>query len=245
MGVPYFLDPAAVVEALAVLWGRAIRPARGFQDRCREAPPLRASVRGLLLLNTPLAFLGMVLSYLGFQGLYGRLADPGSAFWAQVLAALPEPPDPQALREALAQLPALPGLARALPALVLLAPVVVLGEWLHDATFDHLGLWLLGGLKLRRGFRASLAADAEALKVAALGAAVGLVGKLPGAGCAVPLLLAPVAVYFWLLRGHALAAWHGCPAWKGLAATVLNVVLAVAMVLALLALCCVVVLLLV
>jgi hypothetical protein len=71
--------------------------------------------------------------------------------------------------------------------------------------------------------------------VGALGAALGLVGELPGSGWGLGLLLAPVAAWFWFLRGYALSAWHGCPLWKGLLATVLNVVLALGMFLLLLA----------
>jgi hypothetical protein len=45
------------------------------------------------------------------------------------------------------------------------------------------------------------------------------------------LVLLPVAVYFWVLRGYALAAWHGCPVWKGVVATLLHAFLMGALVL--------------
>ena len=122
-------------------------------------------------------------------------------------------------------LPQLPGLGRVLPWLVLLAPVGVLSIWLHDAAWDHLALWLLRGLGPSRGFRATLVADAEALKVGAIGAVAGLLKDLPGAGLVLTVLLAPVGIYFWILRGYALAAWHGCPVWKGVLATLLHALL--------------------
>jgi hypothetical protein len=191
-------------------------------------------VRELLLLRTPVALLAMVLSYVACKGLYLRLADPASDLWRQVIQAFPEAVDPEALGEALARLPVLPPLAHALPGMVLLAPLVIVSLWLHDAAFDHMGLWLVGGLRARRTFHLTLVAEAEALKVGVTGAVLGLLPLLPllpGTGFALTLLAAPVAVYFWILRGHALAAWHGCPLWKGIAATLLNGVLAVAMVL--------------
>lgn len=213
------------MESLRELWARARRPTEGFRARALEAPALAASVKDLLVLRAPLAFLGLVLGYLSFSGLYTRLVSPESEVWTTILRQLPETVDPAELRAALANLPAAPGLHALLPWMVLLAPVAVLGLWLHDATFDHMALWLLGGLRERRGFRASLVADAEALKVGALGAAAALLGDLPVAGFAFGLLLLPVAVYFWILRGYALAAWHGCPPWKGVTATLVHVVL--------------------
>jgi len=213
------------MESLRELWTRAVRPREGFRARALEAPTLAGSVKDLLLLRAPLAFVGLVLGYLSFSGLYARLVSPESEVWTHILRQLPEAVDPAELRTALANLPAAPGLHALLPWMVLLAPVAVLGLWLHDATFDHVALWLLGGLRERRGFRASLVADAEALKVGALGAAAALLGDLPVVGFAVGLLLLPVAVYFWILRGYALAAWHGCPPWKGVTATLVHVVL--------------------
>ena len=222
---------------LGALWHRAVHPVEAFGQRAREAPELREAVKGMLLARTPVSFLGLVLGYVGFGGLYGRLADPQGEFWTAVVKAAPDFVDPAELKTALAQLPVLPSLHDALPWLLLMAPVMILSVWLHDAAFDHMGLWLAGGLKTRRGVRATLVADAEALQVGVLGAAVGLLGDLPAAGLTVALLLAPVALYFWVLRGFALAAWHGCPPWKGVVATLLHVVLVIVMLVVFLVLC--------
>lgn len=218
------------MERFEVLWARAVHPARAFGERALEAPPLGEAWRGLLLLRAPLAFLGLLLTYANFQTLYAKLADPAGEFWTFIVQRAPEAVDPAELTAALGHLPGLPSLIRMLPWLALAAPLLVLSLWLHDATLDHLSLWLLRGLKTRRSFRITLVADAEALKVGALGAALGLLAELPGTGLAVTLLLVPVGIYFWILRGYALAAWHGCPLWKGLAATILNMVLAVVLV---------------
>ncbi len=213
------------MEALARLWERARHPEKAFRDRAAEAPPLVESLKGLLAWRAPVAFLGMVIGYLEFGDLYARLVNPDGAFWTGILQAVPLDLDPRELRSALAELPPLPGLHGLLPWMVLLAPLAVLSIWVHDATFDHIALWMLGGLKSRKGFRASLSADAEALQVGVLGAAAGLLGSVPGVGWILAILLLPVAAYFWVLRGWALAAWHGCPVWKGVLATILHVVL--------------------
>jgi hypothetical protein len=213
------------METLGSLWDRVRHPERAFQERAREAPPLGEAVGGMLLLRAPLTFVGLVLGYLSFAAIYARLSTPDSDIWRFILQRLPETMDPGELNAALAGLPVAPSLYQMLPWLAMLAPLAVLSLWLHDATFDHLALWVLGGLGARRGFRASLIADAEALKVGAFGAALGLLGDVPLAGLAFSVLLLPVAVYFWILRGFALAAWHGCPPWKGVVATLLHVVL--------------------
>lgn len=218
------------MEPLAALWTRAIHPRRGFLDKAEEAPALGQAVGEMMLLRSPLAFVGLLLTYAGFTTTYARLTSPTSEVWTFILKQAPESLDPAELTAALAKLPDLPSMYQMLPWMAMAAPLLVLSLWLHDATFDHLGLWLLRGLGTRRGFRASLVADAEALKVGALGAALALVGEVPGTGLGLTLLLLPVAVYFWIMRGYALAAWHGCPPWKGVVATLLNVVLAVVLV---------------
>jgi hypothetical protein len=231
------------MEPWTVLRDRALHPGRAFQERAARKVPLGAAVEEMLILRTPVAFLSLILTYTGFASLYARVADPGSDFWRTILAQLPDAMDPGDLARILASLPPLPSLPRMLVPLAFLAPLGILSLWLHDATFDHAALWLLGGLKGRRSFRTTLAADADALKVAVFGAALALIGDLPGTGILVAFLLAPVAVYFWIIRGYALAAWHGCPPWKGIAATVLNVVLATALVVGMLAVCVVIVIL--
>jgi hypothetical protein len=145
--------------------------------------------------------------------------------WDLVRAQLPGQVNPADLQAALAGLPALPGWGRVLPWLVLLAPLGVLSVWLHDAVWDHLALWALRGLSGRKSLRVTLEADAEALKVGVVGALAGLLKYVPGAGFALGVALLPAAVYFWVLRGYALAAWHGCPVWKGVVATLLHAAL--------------------
>ena len=204
------------------LWQRALAPDRGFRDRAGQRPRLMEALRGLLLARTLPALAGLILGYASFAATYGRVARMEGPVWDRVLARLPDPVDPQQLKAALAHLPALPGWSRVLPWLALAAPIGVLSLWLHDAAWDHLSLWLLRGLGGRRGFRTTLVADAEALKVGTFGTLAGLLKYLPGLGLPLAVLLLPVAVYFWVLRGFALAAWHGCPLWKGVLATLLH-----------------------
>lgn len=213
------------MEPLKDLWFRAVAPAAGFRARAAGRPGLRAAVSELLLVRTLPAAAGLVLGYAAFAETYARIGRMEGPVWDRLWSSLPDSVDPADLKAVLAGLPALPGWGHALPWLLLAAPLGVLSLWLHDAVWDHLALWLLRGLGGPKRFRVTLEADAEALKVGVVGALAGLLKYLPGTGIPLGLVLLPVGVYFWVVRGFALAAWHGCPVWKGIAATLLHAVL--------------------
>ena len=213
------------MEPLRNLWDRAFAPAAGFRARAARRPGLAAAVRELLLVRTLPALAGLVLGYAAFAQGYARAMRTEGPLWDLVWERLPDQVNRADLQAALQNLPPLPGWTRVLPWLALLAPLGVLSVWLHDAVWDHLALWMLRGLSGRGSFRVTLEADAEALKVGAVGAVAGLLKHLPGLGCVLGVLLLPVGVWFWVLRGYALAAWHGCPVWKGVLATLLHAAL--------------------
>lgn len=195
-----------------------LRPTRAFQE---EAPPLGRALGSMLVVWVPLASLSAGLEIWRGLRLYEVLrregVAPGVVAWLGV--------DAQDLRAALAGLPSPPAFQQIWPWLLLVVPVALLGTWLHHAVWDHTGLWLLGGLKERRGFRTSLVAEAEALRISALGLLVGLLGFLPWIGLALTLPLLLLDGYLWLFRGFALASRHGCEPWRGVAATVVHAVL--------------------
>jgi hypothetical protein len=215
------------MEDIGTLWSRVADPARSFPARRAEAPALRVSLKEMLLLRSPLAFLALAFEYASFRSLYGRLSDPSGDLWTTILRSVPGAPDPADLKVALARLPELPSTHGLLPWFLLASPLVVLSVWAHDVTFDHVALWVLRGLGGDRSWRATMTADAEALKAGVFGSAFGILFLLPFLPAPLVLVQLPVAGYFWILRGFALAAWHGVPLWKGVAATLVHVLLVI------------------
>lgn len=210
---------AALRKALAVLR----RPALAFEEIAAEGPGLGASLGRMLGWWLPPAFLhGGFAAWSALRAWEGLRAGRLPPWVGPIL---PAGLDPDGLRELLAHLPAAPPFGPAAAWLLVLVPLGVLGIWLHDAVWDHACLWLLGGLRRKRGFRTTLVAEAQALRWASLGSWVGLLGLLPAAGVLLVLPLALLEGYLWIFRGFALAAFHGCETWKGIAATVLHAVL--------------------
>lgn len=225
------------MDLLSKLWRRAIAPEAGFRECRAEAPSLGASLWRLLLLRTPLAFASSALAFRGFRGSYEAFRNLEGTTGDLVSRLLPGAWSVDELRSLLAELPRFPEMNRLLPWLLLGAPLAVLGLWLHDAVWDHGCLWLLGGLKAKRGFRATMIAVSEALSVGSIGVVLGLLGELPYLGGWLALPLVAVGIWFWILRGFALAAWHECPVWKGIGATVIHGLLAACCLLGLSGLC--------
>lgn len=194
------------------------RPRAAFR---RPSPLLGQAVRDMCLIWMPLAFVNTVWTAYraigAYEALRGGSISPGIQAWIGM--------DPLDLRELLSAWPAAPAFGRVWPWLLLAVPLGVLGTWLHHAVWDHLGLWLVGGLKNNRGFRTTLIAEAEALRIAALGTLLGLLGFVPALGAVMVLPLLLLGAYLWLFRGFALAARHGCESWRGIGATVVHALL--------------------
>jgi len=215
MGYPF----AASLRAL-------VRPGAAFDS---PPPTLGRAVRDMAMVWLPLALANTAWTLWRALGTYDLLRRGGSPFGLLDRLGM----DPTEVRDLIAMLPAPPGFGRVWPWLLLVVPLGVFGTWLHHAFWDHLGLWLLGGLKARRGFRTSLLAEAEALRIAAVGTLLGFLGYVPVLGGVLALPLLVLDGYLWLFRGFALAARHGCAPWRGLAATAVHAVLLGCFVLAL------------
>ncbi len=205
------------------LLAAALRPWEAFPRWAAAPPPLGTGLRRMLRWRVPLACAEGILGWWSLESMLRRMPELLGPFLQSL--ARERGVDPGDLRAVLAQFPPPPPLARAWPWLLLAAPLLLLGAWLHHAVWDHGCLWMMGGLASKRGFRASMEAEAEALTVGTVGAALGLLGLVPVAGILLSLPLALVNLWFWGLRGFALAARHGCPAWKGVAATGLHLCL--------------------
>lgn len=211
---------------LSGLWHRALAPETGFRRLAGASPSLLPSLGCLLVLRVPVAFLELLLTFWSVCRMYRLVAGMEGPLWGLLGQCLPPEVSLEDLRSLLMALPPAPSLARALPWLLLAAPLYVLSLWLHDAVWDHGCLWLVGGLKPGRGFRTTLLAESEALQVGVFGAILAPLTGLPGVGWVLALPIGILGAYFWVLRGVALAAYHGCPTWKGVVATVIHAALA-------------------
>jgi hypothetical protein len=211
------------------LWRRTFHPIAGFNELAKAPPSLGTAILRMLVLRVPVAYLTWAIAVVKFSISYSAFREMNGFVWGMVLPRLNElSPDLHAadLKAMLHQLPQLPSLGSLLAWGLLVAPLGILSLWLHDAVWDHGCLWLLGALKAKKGFRTSLLADAEALSVGVLGAILALLGDIPLLGLFLSLPLALVGLYFWILRGFSLSAFHGLPIWKGVTATVLHLLLA-------------------
>ena len=202
-----------------------VSPEAGFREQAARNPSFASTLRGLMAWRLPLSLLHAFLSGRAFLAAWAQFRDPGSELWRQALAQVGQGGSGEDIRSFLEALPSAPAWERLWPWLLLIAPLSLLGLWLHDAAWDHAGLWLLKGLRKEGAMRATLAAEAVALTVGAAGTLVSLLALLPGVGLVFSLLALPLGVYLWCLRGVALAAFHGCPTWKGVVATLLHIVL--------------------
>ncbi len=204
----------------------ALHPVRGFRAWAAEAPDLAPTFGRMLMLRGGLACLSSLLLLHSLYRGYPLFKSMQGPLWHEILPQLPPDLDIAAIRASLAELPDLPPWSRLWPWVLLFGPLGIASAWLHNAVWDHGCLWLLGGVKRTGSWRITFVAEAAAMEVGTLDALLALLGFIPVAGPLLAPVLAAVGVYFWVLRGLALAAFHGAPPWKGALATLLHVLLA-------------------
>lgn len=224
-------------ELLQRLVRCALHPVRGFRERAGAAPELGAAFGWMLLLRGAFASLSGWLTLHAVYRDYPMYKNFHSPVWQEILHRLPADINPEDIRAFLASLPSLPPWNSVWPWMLLLGPVGIASAWLHNAVWDHSCLWILGGLKRTGSWRITFIAEAEAMQVGVVDAAIGLASFIPVAGSLLAPLLMLSSAYFWIMRGLALAAFHQAPMWKGAAATVLHIVLATFCICGMLAVC--------
>jgi hypothetical protein len=204
----------------------ALHPVQGFRERAGGSPELWTSFAWMLALRGAFSITSGWLTLHAVYRDYPVFKNIQGPMWQEVLQRLPADINPQDIRAFVSSLPELPPWANIWPWVLVLGPVGIASAWLHNAVWDHSCLWLLGGLKKSGSWRLTFTAEAEAMQVGALGAAFSLASFIPLAGPLLAPLFMLSGLYFWVLRGLALAAFHDAPMWKGAMATVLHILLA-------------------
>lgn len=208
----------------------AFKPLTGFQEEARAGQPSGQAFLRMLAWRTVLGWADGALSLWGLAAGYASFKALDGPVWSRLVQAVTQlNPDLHAedVRSLVAELPALPPLGTMLLWMLALVPLGVASAWLHNLVWDHGCLWLLRGVERTKGWRITARAESSALWAGSAGVALGLLGHLPVAGLLLGPVLGALGIYFWVLRGVALAAFHGCPVWKGVVATLLHVVIAV------------------
>lgn len=216
------------------LLGAALRPQQVFRTRAAAPESPARAFRGMLLWRAPLGLVGSVATLRGLLAAVEQLRRMEGPT-AQVLRSSLPGVAQEDLVAALEALPALPTLVQALPWILLLVPLGLAGAWLHHTVWDQGCLWILGGLRKDHAWKATFEAEGLAMQAGAVGVALGLAAFIPVIGPFLWPLMMALDLWFWCLRGVALAAFHDCPIWKGVAATLLHGVLALLMLCGLLA----------
>lgn len=207
----------------------ALKPLPGFRSELEANLPAGRAFLRMLLWRTVLGWVDGALSVWGFAAGYAAFRVMEGPIWAHVLDALARlngEIQPEDIRQMLAQLPVLPPLPRLLLWMLPMVPLGVASAWLHNVIWDHGCLWLLRGVERDKGWRTTMGAESAAMWAGSAGVALGLLGHAPVVGFLMGPVLGALGIYFWILRGVALATFHGCPVWKGVLATLLHVALA-------------------
>ncbi|MDR1841742.1 MAG: hypothetical protein LBQ86_07445 [Holophagales bacterium] len=199
-------------------------PLRTFAELAEQPQTLWNPFGWMLLFRVPLAWIFGVINYTWLLLLQQAINDPPQSAIRLLEKLKLQPGD---VLSELQTLPPLPPLSAAWPWIGLLALLGIIGLWMHNVAWDHLSLWMLRGTRQKPSVRASGAAIAEAMGAAFLGSFFGLFLTVPILGLFVAPILVIVNVYYWALRGISLAKYHGCRVWKGIAATLLHVFLAI------------------
>lgn len=214
------ISPRALIHS-------ALHPVQAFLERAAASPSLGPAFGRMVLLRGPVSILGGLLTLHGVYRDYPMFKNLRSPMWQEIFQRLPGGINLEDLRAFVLSLPDLPPWGSIWPWIVMLGPVGLASAWLHNSVWDHMCLWMLGGVKRTGVWRTTFIAEAEAMQVGALGAAFALLGFIPLAGLLLTPLFMLSGAYFWIIRGLALAAFQRAPLWKGIAATLLHILLAV------------------